>query len=359
MLTKSILTPTCGPFNKGRIANLKCSKLTLFFFVILFSITINSFAQVPGGINYQGIARNEYFIAYDNKIIALRFTIRQSSPTGPSLYSEVKEATTDSFGVFNVVVGAPGGLSQSGNIREVPWGEPTSKYLQVEMTVNYTPGFPPSFINMGATQLLSVPFSFYSDISDSAKHALKSDSTKHAQRSDSAKYAEKSGKYFFSATIPYNTFQSVPENSNFSYKMKFTRALINEGNAYDSLTSTFIAPDSGVYNFNVHIYEIEEGGLQIFDSLSSYGTLKYAIAKNNKIVKMFAGGLYDIDLISTHLMIALVPGDQISVRIFAHYENVTPTSLGWTADTINNDFSQLLTDYEPSFFAEFSGYKIK
>ncbi|MCG2615600.1 hypothetical protein LZZ85_14965 [Terrimonas sp. NA20] len=113
-------------------------------------------AQAPGIFNYQGVARNSVGNVIQNKTIALRLNIRNNTATGPIVYSETREVTTNPFGLFNVQVGSPGARASTGTIAGVSWGN-GAKYIQVEID----PEGGTTYINIGTTQLASVPFALY------------------------------------------------------------------------------------------------------------------------------------------------------------------------------------------------------
>jgi hypothetical protein len=113
-------------------------------------------AQAPGIFNYQGVARNAVGNVMQNKTIALRLNIRNNTATGPVVYSETREVTTNPFGLFNVQVGSPGARASTGTIAGVNWGN-GAKYIQVEID----PEGGTTYINIGTTQLASVPFALY------------------------------------------------------------------------------------------------------------------------------------------------------------------------------------------------------
>lgn len=126
----------------------------LFAFVICQLIVVNLFSQVPQSMNYQAIARDINGNTIANQTVAFRFTIHDATGGGVILYSERDSATTNQFGLFTHAIGT--GTVIQGNFANIPWGT-NDKYLQVEIDV--TGGN--NFINMGATQLLSVPYALY------------------------------------------------------------------------------------------------------------------------------------------------------------------------------------------------------
>jgi hypothetical protein len=116
-------------------------------------------AQVPGLLNYQGVARNAVGNVISNQPIALRLTIHDGTATGPSVYSEIRLVTTNPFGLFNVQIGSSGAVAQNGSISTIPWLT-GNKFIQVEIDPS---GGATTFVNVGTTQLASVPFSLYTD----------------------------------------------------------------------------------------------------------------------------------------------------------------------------------------------------
>ena len=122
-------------------------------FVALFTM-----AQSPNLMNYQGVARNAVGNVIPNQQIALRLSILSGSASGSVVYSETRTVFTNAFGLFNVVVGSPGTLAQTGTIAGINWtGFPSggaSKFLQVEID----PQGGSNFTNVGSTQMVSVPY---------------------------------------------------------------------------------------------------------------------------------------------------------------------------------------------------------
>ena len=53
-------------------------------------------AQVPGEINYQGVARNPGGLALSNQNITLRISILNNSQTGSVIYQETRKVKTTS-----------------------------------------------------------------------------------------------------------------------------------------------------------------------------------------------------------------------------------------------------------------------
>ena len=129
-------------------------KLLLLLLVVLSSV---AFGQAPNMINYQGVARNSVGNVLPNKKLTLRLSIRDGAATGTIVYKETRSVTTNSFGLFTVAIGGPGANDVSGTINGIEWGS-AGKFIQVEVD----PEGGSNFIDMGAAQLLSVPYALYS-----------------------------------------------------------------------------------------------------------------------------------------------------------------------------------------------------
>lgn len=131
---------------------LRLVQLMLVCSMIVLSST-DVFAQIPQVMNYQGVARNSVGNAIPNKIMKLRLTIRTNLPNGATVYSEMRQITTNAAGLFTVQIGSPGAELTTGSFSSINWLSGT-KYLQVELD----PEGGAAFTDMGSTQLVSVPY---------------------------------------------------------------------------------------------------------------------------------------------------------------------------------------------------------
>jgi hypothetical protein len=128
----------------------------LIFLISNIFLTFFVFGQTPMQINYQGIARSSSGNTLTNQNISLRLSIHSGSSTGSILYQETRSLKTDRFGMFVIAIGSPGATNVQNSISGINWSAGGDKYLQVELSPNNNG----SFLDMGAAQLLSVPFSF-------------------------------------------------------------------------------------------------------------------------------------------------------------------------------------------------------
>jgi hypothetical protein len=123
--------------------------------LLCVSLLATAQAQIPpNAFNYSAVARNAAGDPIATSTIGIQITILKTSPTGASQYMENHFVNTDAFGLFNLVIGA--GAAQSGNMATIDWSN-DNYYLKVGMDANGGS----SFVTMGTTQLLSVPYALY------------------------------------------------------------------------------------------------------------------------------------------------------------------------------------------------------
>ncbi len=124
-------------------------KITLVL-IWLLAIAFSASAQSPQRMNYQTVVRNTNGNVTANTAVKFRFTIHDGSATGTTVFTETQTTTTNQLGLVNLEIG------QLNNLAVVNWGL-GAKYLQVEVDINNTG----TFTDMGATQLISVPYALY------------------------------------------------------------------------------------------------------------------------------------------------------------------------------------------------------
>ncbi len=123
--------------------------------VLFFAAEKTGWCQgtVPGGINYQAVARDNVGKELVNTDIEVRFTIKSGSPTGTIVYQEVfTDVTTTKYGVFSLTIGK--GDPVTGTFNGIDWSS-FNHYLQVEVK------FENLFMDMGTMQFMAVPYALY------------------------------------------------------------------------------------------------------------------------------------------------------------------------------------------------------
>jgi hypothetical protein len=128
-------------------------------------IYIPSLSQSPQSFKYQSVARNSNGDPMDNTALGIRISIRDLTESGTILYQETHSVSTNSLGLFSISVG--NGNVASGNFRSIDWSS-GAKFIDVE--ADFTGGS--SYISMGVSQLLSVPYALYAESGRNGKNGL-------------------------------------------------------------------------------------------------------------------------------------------------------------------------------------------
>jgi hypothetical protein len=132
-------------------------KKTILTFAIALFTGLVATAQAPKGFNYQGVARNITGAPIANTPIKLRVTIHDGIPTGTTQYIESFSVTTNTFGLYNVIIGNGSGTVENGTFDVQKWGT-NPQFIQVEVDLTNTGT---SYVSLGASQLMSVPYALF------------------------------------------------------------------------------------------------------------------------------------------------------------------------------------------------------
>ncbi len=122
------------------------TSLYLLFFLLVATVLS---AQAPQQFNYQGVARDGGNIVTGS--ITLQLSLHQGTANGPVVFREQHATSTNTAGVFNVLVGK--GTPLMGTIAGINWNA-GPYFLQSELD----PTGGTSFTDMGTTPLSSVPY---------------------------------------------------------------------------------------------------------------------------------------------------------------------------------------------------------
>jgi len=130
------------------------------FLIIIAALffTLNLFSQTPQKMSYQAIVRNASDKLMLNSNIGIRISILQGSATGPVVYSETHNVTTNENGLLSLEIG---GGTTTGNFSEINWA--TGIYF---LKTETDPSGSTNYSITGVSQMLSVPYSLYSQIAD-------------------------------------------------------------------------------------------------------------------------------------------------------------------------------------------------
>ena len=132
-------------------------------FLLFITLSNSFFAQAPEGVNYQAVVRNSLGVPLNNQAVNVRFTIHQSTLTGTVVFQETQTTSTNQFGLINLEIGSINTV----DFPLINWGVGTY-FLQVEVDAGS------GFDDLGATQLLSVPYALYAKTSGNGPQGLNS-----------------------------------------------------------------------------------------------------------------------------------------------------------------------------------------
>lgn len=123
--------------------------------LILF-MSLVSYSQTPQFFKYQAVVRDAAGLLAVNRIVSIRTSILAGSATGSSVYSETQTLSTNDYGVVSLNIG--NGTLVSGSFSTINWS--LGNYF-VKNELDITGGS--SYVFMGTSQLVSVPYALYSE----------------------------------------------------------------------------------------------------------------------------------------------------------------------------------------------------
>jgi surface protein len=132
-----------------------------FLFLLLFAVQ-SLFAQIPQGFNYQATVRNQTGGLLTNEYVGIRFHIVQGTEQNNPVYSEFHYVPTDDLGSLHLMIGQ--GTVEAGAFNQIDWSL-GDYHMGIEINTGS------GFIDMGTTQLMSVPFALYALNSGTTKSA--------------------------------------------------------------------------------------------------------------------------------------------------------------------------------------------
>ncbi|CAN1562296.1 hypothetical protein MCEGE10_02707 [Flavobacteriaceae bacterium] len=133
-----------------------------FLTLLAIVVTLTTFAQAPQGFNYQATVRNSSGVLITNQNVYFKFNIMLNSQTSVPIYTETHYVPTDDLGQVNLVIGT--GTASVGTFATISWGT-GSYFLGIELKVSPST----TYVPMGTTQLLSVPYAMYANSAGSSQ----------------------------------------------------------------------------------------------------------------------------------------------------------------------------------------------
>lgn len=123
-------------------------------------------AQAPKGFNYQAIVRDDRGAVLADQPVSVRMALHRDGVDGERLYRETHLLQTNAFGLIDLVVG--NGTSGD-RFSDIDWSAAGKIWVKIEIDVDGS-----GYKQLGAQQLMSVPFALYADKAGSASPALQS-----------------------------------------------------------------------------------------------------------------------------------------------------------------------------------------
>lgn len=129
---------------------------TQFLTIVFLLIALGVFSQAPQSFKFQTIVRDANGQPLSLQDLSIKFLIRVNVPDGIIVYEEQHQVTTSSFGLVDINIGE--GQVLNGSFNEINWGN-ASYFLEEQIDIGNTNNFQV----FGTIQLLSVPYSLYSN----------------------------------------------------------------------------------------------------------------------------------------------------------------------------------------------------
>jgi hypothetical protein len=237
---------------------------------------------------------------------------------------------TDSFGLFNLIVGA--GAVQSGSMNSIQWST-DNFYLKVGMDI--TGGT--NFLTMGTTQLLSVPYALHAATADSivGGNLNEIDPVFNASvaaaitAADTANWNnEFSGNYFDLTNIPI-TVSSISTNGDTLHLSNGQTFISGSNNAsLPTITTDNVTQNQSATSVNVATTILNDGGETIINRGICFGTNSNLTTSNSLTLMIGTYGTNGGSILGSmsNSITGLITGTQYYFRSFA--VNVKGTAYG-------------------------------
>jgi len=204
-------------------------KKTLYTFIaLLFSASI--FAQAPQSFKYQAIVRDANGQLIANQQIGIQISILKDSVNGYSVYTETFSVSSNNFGLVNINIGMG---NSNNNFSTINWANGTF-FIKIEIDISGGT----SYQDFGTSQLLSVPYSLYSNHADSANFAYSSKDSFNPSYPDGFQNITP-----ITFRVDQSTTYTVPDG-----KHLYILNIFSEGGAYNKLILNGLAIASGSFN---------------------------------------------------------------------------------------------------------------
>lgn len=244
--------------------------------VVVACLTLN--AQAPQQFKYQAVARDISGNILPDQNVALRMSILEGAVGGTALFVETHNTTTNSFGLISLSIGA--GVNVSGSIAAIDWGA-NIYFLKVEMD----PANGTAYVDMGTSQLLSVPYALSAGNADNAFSGNYADLTgapvNVSEFTNDAGYLDTEAQTLADVLNESNdaagqkiTNLADPEDAQDAVTKEYLRELLNRIETIENISGLKIYTDT-VIDFEGNEYRVVEIGNQTW-MVDNLKATKYA-----------------------------------------------------------------------------------
>jgi hypothetical protein len=184
-------------------------------------------AQSPNSFKYQAILRDGNGNIKASASANVRIDILQGSTTGTNVFAETFSAQTNAFGLINLEIGK--GTLISGNISNIDW---SNGLYFIKISIDG--------VEMGISQLLSVPYAKYADKAGETDPLFKISVANNIKSSDTARWSAKSnfnGDYNSLANKPTILNNDLNNTATGYSALKTNSGYYNAAYGYEALKS--------------------------------------------------------------------------------------------------------------------------
>ena len=140
---------------------------SVFFVIVALLLGVTLSGQVPQSFRYQAVARDNSGNILANQPVSFRISILSGSVSGKEVYIENHTSlSTNTFGLVEMEIGK--GDPETGVFSDIDWSK-ESYFVKVEMD----PAGGKDYQALSTSQLLSVPYSLFSETAGTAIDAVK------------------------------------------------------------------------------------------------------------------------------------------------------------------------------------------
>ena len=135
-------------------------KKIILSIVAIATMSLSVYGQAPEGFKYQAVVRDAGGLILNNQAVGMRLTVQQGSIGGAAVYTETFSTTTNAYGLVNLEIGTG---TTTDDFTMIDWSN--GPYF-METAVDFLGGM--TWVVMGTSQLMSVPYALYAKTSGSS-----------------------------------------------------------------------------------------------------------------------------------------------------------------------------------------------